>query len=195
MFALATLIAALAPSPGRAQPATGEAVTPPVVAVPGFWDPRRRPERPDISRITQLRFLTEFDYPPFNYAGPDGNPAGFNVELARLICEELKVPCTIQLRRFDTLLQALGENRADAVIASLAVTPETRRRVDFSEPYYRAPARFVARRNTTLADIAPEVLEGKKVPATTATFLPSRTSGAMSASVVLRRATKRAGAR
>jgi len=163
VFALATLIAALAPSPGRAQPGTGEAVTPPVVAVPGFWDPRRRPERPDISRITQLRFLTEFDYPPFNYAGPDGNPAGFNVELARLICEELKVPCTIQLRRFDTLLQALGENRADAVIASLAVTPETRRRVDFSEPYYRAPARFVARRNTTLADIAPEVLEGKKV--------------------------------
>ena len=60
--------------------------------------------RPDLSRISQIRFLTEFDYPPFNYAGPDGNPAGFNVELARLICEELKLQCTIQLRRFDTLL-------------------------------------------------------------------------------------------
>src|SRR4051812_809401 len=90
--------------PGAAQPS---------VAVPGFWDPRRRPERPDTSRISQIRFLTEFDYPPFNYAGPDGNPAGFNVELARQICEELKIACTIQLRRFDTLLQALGENRAD----------------------------------------------------------------------------------
>ena len=39
-------------------------------AIPGFWDPRRRPERPDLSRITLIRFLTEFDYPPFNYAGP-----------------------------------------------------------------------------------------------------------------------------
>ena len=135
----------------------------PSVTVPGFWDPRRRPERPDTSRISQIRFLTEFDYPPFNYAGPDGNPAGFNVELARQICEELKIACTIQLRRFDTLLQALGENRADAVIASLAVTPETRQRVDFSDPYYRAPARFVARRDTTLRDIAPEGIEGKKV--------------------------------
>ncbi len=115
--------------------------------MPGCWDPRRRPERPDISRVTQIRFLTEFDYPPFNYAGPDGNPAGLNVELARLICEELKITCTIQLRRFDTLLQALGENRAEAVIASLAVTPETTSPVDFSEPYYRAPARFVARRD------------------------------------------------
>ena len=116
--------------------------------MPGFWDPRRRPERPDTSRISQIRFLTEFDYPPFNYAGPDGNPAGFNVELARLICEELKLQCTIQLRRFDTLLQALGENRADAVIASLAVTPETRLRVDFSDPYYRAD-RPLRRRGAT----------------------------------------------
>jgi len=145
-----------------AQTAGAPAIQSPVT-VPGFWDPRRRPERPDTSRISRIRFLTEFDYPPFNYAGPDGNPAGFNVELARLICEELKIECTIQLRRFDTLLQALGENRADAIIASLAVTPDTRQRVDFTDPYYRAPARFVARRDTTLRDALPETLEGKKV--------------------------------
>jgi polar amino acid transport system substrate-binding protein len=155
------MIAMARPSAGQPAPSQPAAQAP--VSVPGFWDPRRRPERPDISRITQIRFLTEFDYPPFNYAGPDGNPAGFNVELARLICEELKVQCTIQLRRFDTLLQALAENRADAVIASLAVTPETRQRVDFSDPYYRAPARFVARRDTDLRDAMPESLEGKKV--------------------------------
>src|SRR5204862_2929465 len=149
--------------PATGQPAASQPVAQAPVAVPGFWDPRRRPERPDIARITQIRFLTEFDYPPFNYAGPDGNPAGFNVELARLICEELKIQCTIQLRRFDTLLQALAENRADAVIASLAVTPETRQRVDFSDPYYRAPARFVALRDTTLRDVVPEGIEGKKV--------------------------------
>ena len=149
--------------PATAEPAPLQATAQAPVSVPGFWDPRRRPERPDISRLTQIRFLTEFDYPPFNYSGPDGNPAGFNVELARLICEELKLQCTIQLRRFDTLLQALAENRADAVIASLAVTPETRQRVDFSDPYYRAPARFVARRDSDLRDIIPETLEGKKV--------------------------------
>jgi polar amino acid transport system substrate-binding protein len=44
-------------------------------AVPGFWDPRRRPDRPDLSRLTVIRFLTETDYPPFNFTGPDGNPA------------------------------------------------------------------------------------------------------------------------
>ncbi len=134
-------------------------------AVPGFWDPRRRPERPDLSRLTVIRFLTETDYPPFNYTGPDGNPAGFNVDLARALCEEIKVTCTVQMRRFETLLDALAGNRGDAIIASLAVTPQTRAKVDFTDPYYRAPGRFVARKNAVMPEIRPEYLEGKKVGA------------------------------
>ena len=132
------------------------------MAIPGFWDPKRRPERPDLPRITVIRFLTEVDYPPFNYAGPDGSPIGFNVDLARLICEELKVQCTVQMRRFDTLITALAENRGDAVMASIAVTPDMRRLADFSDPYYRTPARFVTRRDVVLNDVRPERLEGKE---------------------------------
>jgi polar amino acid transport system substrate-binding protein len=134
-----------------------------VLPVPGFWDPRRRPERPDLSRVSQIRFLTEIDYPPFNYAGPDGHPAGFNVDLARLICEELRVTCTIQMRRFDTLVPALNENRGEAVIASIAVTEASRKVLDFSDPYYRVPARFVAQRDVAQEELRPELVEGKKV--------------------------------
>jgi polar amino acid transport system substrate-binding protein len=133
------------------------------VAIPGFWDPKRRPERPDMSRITVIRFMTEVDYPPFNYAGPDGNPIGFNIDLARLICEELKVQCTVQMRRFDTLLTSLAENRGDAAMASIVVTPDMRRLADFSDPYYRTPARFVSRRDSTISDVRPERLEGKEI--------------------------------
>ena len=133
------------------------------MAVPGFWDPRRRPERPDLSRISIIRFLTETDYPPFDFAGPDGTPAGFNVDLARMICEEIKVACTVQMRRFDTLVASLNNNSGDAVIASLAETPQTRQQVDFSDPYYRTPARFVSRRDYPNDDVRPEALEGKKI--------------------------------
>jgi polar amino acid transport system substrate-binding protein len=150
------------PAPIRAQP-PAETSLAGQVTIPGFWDPRRRPERPDTSRITLIRFLTENDYPPFNYVGPDGNPAGFNVDLARMICEELKIACTIQVRRFDTLLDALDQNRGDAVMASIAVTPETRKRADFSDAYYRTPARFVARRELAMAEVRPEWLEGKEI--------------------------------
>jgi polar amino acid transport system substrate-binding protein len=133
------------------------------LSVPSFWDPRRRPERPDLSRITVVRFLTETDYPPFNYAGPDGMPTGFNVELARSICNEIKVACTVQMRRFDTLVDSLANNSGDAVIASLAATPELRQKVDFTHPYYRTPARFVTRRDFDLTALGPLALEGRKV--------------------------------
>jgi polar amino acid transport system substrate-binding protein len=150
-------------APASAQTSAPAVSQPGPQAVPGFWDPRRRPDRPDLSRITVIRFLTETDYPPFNFTGPDGNPAGFNVDLARLLCEEIKVTCTVQMRRFETLLDAISSNRGDAIIASMAVTPQIRARVDFTDPYYRAPARFVARKNAVMPEIRPEYLEGKKV--------------------------------
>jgi len=135
----------------------------PGVRVPGFWDPRRRPERPDLSRMNVLRFPTETDYPPFNFSGPDGNPQGFNVDLARMMCEELKLACTIQMRRFETLVAALNANQGDAAIASIATSLEMRAKVDFSDSYYRTPARFVTKRDSPIEDPLPERLEGRKV--------------------------------
>ena len=161
-WALATAVAPPVGAQTPVPPATSGARVSSAI-VPGFWDPRRRPDRPDMTRLTAIRFITEVDYPPFNFAGPDGNPIGFNVDLARMICEELKLNCTIQMRRFDTLFDALNENRGDAAIASIAVSEQTRAKADFSDPYYRPAARFVSRRNAGIDTVTPERLEGKTV--------------------------------
>jgi polar amino acid transport system substrate-binding protein len=163
--ALAALLCAALATVGLARPAWSQdgVEVPKSIGVPSFWDPRRRPERPDLSRIQSIRFLTETDYPPFNYAGVDGNPIGFNVDLARQLCEEIKASCTIQARRFDLLLDALADNRGDAVIASIAATATTRQRADFTDPYYRTPARFVALVDSPIRDVLPELVEGKKI--------------------------------
>ena len=162
LMAAFLLAAAASCVSGRAQTLPKPAEAAPQ-AVPGFWDPRRRPDRPDLSRLTVIRFLTETDFPPFNFAGPDGNPAGFNVDFAKLLCDEIKVTCTVQMRRFETLVDSLATNRGDAVIASLAPTQALRERLDFTDPYYRSPARFAARRDAQISDVAPERLEGRKI--------------------------------
>lgn len=133
------------------------------IFVPRFWDPKRRPEKPDLGRMTQIRFLTEDNYPPFHFRGPNGLPIGFNIDLARAICEELSVTCTVQVRRFDTLLASLEANAGDAVIASIAITPETRAQVDFTDRYYRTPARFAAKKESALKEISPELVAGRSV--------------------------------
>jgi polar amino acid transport system substrate-binding protein len=79
------------------------------------------------------------------------------------MCEELKLQCTIQMRRFETLITALNANQGDAAIASIGATIETRTKVDFTDPYYRTPARFVARRDSPIEEVVPERLEAKKV--------------------------------
>ncbi|NIK47999.1 polar amino acid transport system substrate-binding protein [Variibacter gotjawalensis] len=147
----------------HAQNASAPAAAQPAPSTPSFFDPKRRQDRPDLPANTIIRFITETDYPPFNYAGPDGNPVGFNVDLARAICEELKVACTIQMRRFDTLADSVADNRADAAIASMAATTDLRRRLDFTDPYYRSAARFASRRDNAHPVITPEALKGKRV--------------------------------
>ena len=130
---------------------------------PSFWDPALRLERPDLSGVRAIRFLTADDYPPLNFALDDGTLAGFNVEIARAICETLEIGCTIQSRPFDTLIDSLTTGKGDAVIASISATPGTRAQVDFSLPYYQTPARFIARKGSAPPDAGPAALAGKTI--------------------------------
>lgn len=134
----------------------------PAVA-PSFWDPGHKLEKPDLTGLRQIRFLTEDDFPPFDFALPDGTIAGFNVDLARAICEELELPCTIQRRRWDTLIAALEDNSGDAVIASLAITEDAKKKLDFTAPYYTTPGRFVTGKDSVLTTATPQTLDDRTI--------------------------------
>ena len=108
-----------------------------------------------------IRFLTANDFPPFNYQDEDGVLTGFNVDLARAICLELDVTCNIELRPWDKLLPNLASGEADAVIASIKVTPQTLKQADFSNRYYFTPGRFIARQEFEDYEMTPVGLEGR----------------------------------
>lgn len=130
---------------------------------PSFWDPGHKLEKPDLTGIRQIRFLTEDDFPPFDFALPDGSIAGFNVDLARAICEELELSCTIQRRRWDTLIGALEDNNGDALVASLAISDEARKKLDFTAPYYTTPGRFVTRADSVLTEPTPQAFDDRLI--------------------------------
>lgn len=146
--------AAQAPAPARAG-----------VSVPGFWGAELRTQKPDLIGARVVRFLTDDEFPPLHFAGADGQPTGFSVELARAACAFLELNCTVQARRFDTLLESLADRRGDVVAAAIPIRPALHARFSVTAPYHRTPARFVARREVGEATPSPTpaALAGRRV--------------------------------
>jgi len=114
-------------------------------------------------RGTVLRFLTDTDYPPFNYYDEEGALVGFNIDLARAICLELDVQCQIQAENWSELIPSLNKKSVDAVIASLAINASNLEQADFSVQYFRSPARFVARAADSQILIKPESIKERRI--------------------------------
>lgn len=150
------------------QPASAQNVNPTSDArrepvVPNFWDPKARATRPAPGAVGAIRFVTTDDFPPFNFLDASGRLTGFNVDLARAVCDKLSVPCTIQARPWSDLVDSVAEGRADAEIGGVAITPLTRERLEFSDVYLRVPARFAARRGTTDLEVSATGLRNRTV--------------------------------
>ncbi len=123
---------------------------------------KSKPAEPKPYRVV-VRFLTDSDFPPFNFYDEDGVLVGFNVDLARAICLELSTSCDIKARPWEELFLGLKSGEADAVIAAHKVTPQAVADVDFTDRYFYTPGRFAGRKDTAEIDISPAGLDGKRI--------------------------------
>jgi len=110
-----------------------------------------------------IRFLTEGEFPPFNYYDDEGVLTGFDVDLARAICVEASAACDIKVRPWGELLAGLRRGDADAVIAAQKVTAQGLAEVDYSDRYFYTPGRFAGRTGDERGDISPNGLDGTSI--------------------------------
>ncbi len=121
------------------------------------------PPPSDGQRRVVLRFVTEGDFPPFNYTDAEGALTGFNVDLARAICLEVNAACDIKVRPWEEQFAALVSGDADGAIAAQRVTWAGVAKVAFSERYFHTPGHFAGKRDGAVVDTTPEALESKPV--------------------------------
>lgn len=122
----------------------------------------KKADEPAPRRVV-IRFLTDSDFPPFNFYDEDGVLVGFNVDLARAICLELQTSCDIKARPWDDLFAGLKSGEADAVIAAHKVTAKALGDVAFTDRYFHTPGRFAGRKEQPALEMTPSSLDGKRI--------------------------------
>ncbi|RMG14583.1 MAG: basic amino acid ABC transporter substrate-binding protein [Planctomycetota bacterium] len=85
-------------------------------------------------------------YDPFEVMGPDGQPVGFDVDLARAIAKDLGVELELRNVKWDGIIGVLRTGKADAIISGMSVTPERAEAVAFSTPYFQVGQVVVKRK-------------------------------------------------
>ncbi len=83
-----------------------------------------------------FKFAMEATYPPFEMVDEHGNIEGFDIDIARLICNDMHVKCEFVNQPFDSLIPNLNIGKFNAIISAMNITKERACVVDFSIPYY-----------------------------------------------------------
>jgi putative lysine/arginine/ornithine/histidine/octopine transport system substrate-binding protein len=121
------------------------------------------------AQAEKIRIATEGAYPPFNMKDTSGQLTGFDVDIARALCEEMKADCEIVAQDWDGIIPGLLAKKYDAIIASMSITAERKQKVAFTDPYYSNYLRFVAKKGSGLTGTQ-SGLKGKTLGAQRATI-------------------------
>lgn len=125
-----------------------------------------------------IRFGTEATYPPFEYVNEFGQIKGFDIDIAKAVCQQMGAVCTFATQSFSSLIPSLKLGKFDAIIAAIGITPERQQQINFTNSYYVPSACFVAakEKHYTLANIEGKTI-GVQEGTTFAKFLTDQYNG------------------
>jgi len=109
-----------------------------------------------------IRVCVEGAYPPFSEVNAEGEIVGFDIDIANALCDEMGASCELVQTEWDGIIPALLEGKCDAIVASMSITEERDKVVDFTDKYYQTPAKFVAPEGSDL-EATPDGMAGAVV--------------------------------
>lgn len=109
-----------------------------------------------------LNVGTNAEYPPFEFK--EGEEfKGIDMDLIKLVAEELGMKLNIIDMDFDALIPSLQAKKIDAAIAAITITEERANVVDFTIPYYIANQAIIAKKESSISITSPEDLAKYKI--------------------------------
>lgn len=99
----------------------------------------------------QFVVATNAAFEPFEYMDGD-NYLGIDMEIAKLIADELGLELVISNMDFDAVCLSVGQHKCDIAMAGLTIKPEREEYVTFSDSYYNASQKLIVRADDTTFD-------------------------------------------
>ncbi len=121
------------------------------------------------AEIKKIIIGTEGAYPPFNNLTADGKLEGFDIDIAKALCEAAKVECEFVTQDWDGMIPALLAKKYDAIIASMSITEERMEKIDFTNKYYNTPPAIAVPKDSKIAGVTDADLAGIKLGAQSST--------------------------
>ena len=97
------------------------------------------------SQWPELRVAVDATYKPFTYKTDSGELAGFDVDIAKALCDQLKSKCIFVEQAWDGMIPGLQAKKYDVIISSMSITDERKQAVDFTGKYYNTPSCVVVK--------------------------------------------------
>ena len=101
------------------------------------------------------------DFPPYGTVDASNHPDGYDADVAKLLAKDLGVKLNLVPVTGPNRIPFLLTNKVDLLVASLAVTPERAKQVQFSRPYSAATIVLYGAKKTSIK--APADLKGLRV--------------------------------
>ncbi|WP_155287914.1 ABC transporter permease subunit [Lacticaseibacillus zhaodongensis] len=125
----------------------------------------------------------ECGYAPFNWTqntnshgavkiqGSNTWANGYDVQTAKIIAKKLNKKLVVVKTKWNGLLPSLTSGKIDAIVAGMSPTPERRKSIDFTNPYYVSQLTMVVKRSSKYANAhSIQDFKGAKITAQLSTY-------------------------
>ena len=112
----------------------------------------------DLKKKGEINVGLLVDFPPYGTTNTQNQPDGYDADVAKLLGKEWGVKVNLVPVTGPNRIPFLLTNKVDMLIASLAITPERAKQVQFSKPYSAATIVLYGPKKTSIkgpADIKP----------------------------------------
>ena len=99
---------------------------------------------------SNIKIAVEGAFPPFNYLDSNKRLQGFDVDLAKALCEAAEIQCEFVIQEWTEMIPNLLAKRYDAIVSSMSMSLERRQKVAFTRKYYDSPSSFIAKKDNEI---------------------------------------------